>query len=152
VSDQRQSVPNKNRLTKIVVNVVDQSDQRYDTLGDWQVIPDDVAKTTTISILVSKQKDERSTFAVAIHELVEAVACYFNGVTQQAVDDYDLEQLGAFGVADSHAPYFHEHNAAITCEAAFCASVALSFEAHELALEQAIIEYQKEKRHKTLRG
>ena len=97
-------------MIKIITRPDDQ--MRYSTAGDWYHDGD------TLSIDVVEQNDPRHSLLIAIHELVEALLCAHNGVTQETVDHWDMILC-----ADSdepadvpHCPYAREHQTAEVIE------------------------------------
>ena len=52
-------------------------------MGDW--IPG-----SPVRIRVSKMKDERYTFLVALHEMIEYELCRMNGITDRDVVKFDM--------------------------------------------------------------
>jgi hypothetical protein len=102
-----------------VISEIPHKKQRYETVGDW--IP---GKTTHIK--VSKMKDERYTFLVALHEMIEYELCRMNGVSDEKVVAFDkaFESERALGFHawedepgdDTRSPYKKEHQFATTVE------------------------------------
>ena len=74
-----------------------------------------------LQVRVSKLSDWRREMCLAFHEAIEAVLCKHNGVSQQAVDDFD-KQYDATHASDLNAgddplaPYAHEHTLATSVE------------------------------------
>jgi hypothetical protein len=68
---------------RIVIETIPHSQQRYPTVGDWQV-----DKARNLHITVSKMSDQRYEFLIASHELIEAYLARHAGVTQRAVDKF----------------------------------------------------------------
>lgn len=107
----------------IHVEFIEHSAQDYPTVGNWQ-LKGNAIKVLLIS--VSKTKTPLYQYLVAIHELVEALACCVCGVTQQDVDDFDLEWerrvTGQVIAADQEpgdsllAPYHRQHQLASLVE------------------------------------
>ncbi len=107
----------------ISIKTIPHADQRYRTPGDWVVTPDG-----DLEILVSATGDWREEALVAFHELREVLVCKHRGISQQAVDSFDLvyekdrdegrhapeEEPGN----DPRAPYFEAHQAATQAERA----------------------------------
>jgi len=71
-------------IGRITIDFIDQSQQRYDTCGDWYYEGD------VLRLFISKTKDERHQQLVMLHELVEALMCNNDGVTQEMVDAFDM--------------------------------------------------------------
>lgn len=70
---------------RIVIETIKHKDQRYPTCGDWKWDGND------LHISVSEMRDSRHELLVAVHELVEAILCREQGVTEQSVTDFDVE-------------------------------------------------------------
>jgi hypothetical protein len=78
--------------------------QRYDTAGDWFV------KDGLLHIRPSSLSDDRHTFLLGLHELVEAVLCLKCGITQDQVDEWDETHKDLPEPGDSSAaPYHRQH-------------------------------------------
>ena len=119
------------QINRIVVEFIPQEQQRYDKCGDWTVDDDG-----TLSVLVSKMPDNRHELLVAVHELVEALACNATGVTQQAVDDFDMgpgADLDEPGESLA-APYHHQHQAATEIEMLLAAAMGVSWAEYDAAV------------------
>lgn len=100
-------------MQRIEIESIPLDSQRYDTLGDWFYDSND-----TLQIKVSHE-DGDCAFLIAIHELVEAYLCQHRGITQRAVDDFDLtfspegdEEPGDSAIS----PYRREHRFAMIIE------------------------------------
>lgn len=82
--------------------------QPYATCGNW------VLTGEGICVDVSQMHNNDYHFLVMIHELVEAYLCWKRGITQDAVDAFDIA-FEANRTDDSEpghdpsAPYHHEH-------------------------------------------
>ena len=104
---------------RIVVEFIDQSQQRYPTAGDW------FHEGDTLVLKISRMSKEAFTYALTLHELTEALACKINGVSQEAVDAFDTgpgADLDEPGDSDL-APYKLEHAWASVCERVFIGAV-----------------------------
>jgi hypothetical protein len=93
-------------------------EMRYRTCGDWWVDPDG-----TIQIRVSELSTWQKEALVAVHELWEGLVCKHRGITQDAVDAFDMEFEANRGVEDESepgdqpdAPYRREHCSATGVE------------------------------------
>jgi hypothetical protein len=71
---------------KITIETIPHEQQRYPTIGDW--VFDGKGDLT---IRVSALGDWRYEALIAVHELVEVLLCKHQGVSQEAVDQFDLE-------------------------------------------------------------
>lgn len=68
----------------ITIKTIPHSQQRYPTVGDWWF------DHGNIEIRVSKMSDWRYEFLVGLHELVEVAFCKWLGISQKAVDRFDM--------------------------------------------------------------
>jgi hypothetical protein len=102
----------RSRVVDFVVTEVPHRSQRYDTVGDW--IP---GKPTEIR--VSRMRDKRYVFLVALHELIEYELCMMNGISDWKAVKFDrtfemernagLHDDTAEPGDDPRAPYREEH-------------------------------------------
>lgn len=93
--------------------------QRYETVGDW--IPGKPAQ-----IRVSKMKDQRYVFLVALHEMIEYELCRMHGIKDKEVVAFDvnfeaerrmnLHPIDAEPGDHPKAPYKSEHEFATAIE------------------------------------
>lgn len=134
---------------RIIIETVDHKDQRYDTVGDWQVDPmlpvtDRVdTPATDLLIRVSRMADWRSEALVAVHELVEALLCKQSGVTQEMVDAWDMNWNPALPEPardgepgdDLRAPYHRQHQIAEVIERALCEFFKLDWQVHTATVD-----------------
>jgi len=109
----------RNTQVRFVVSEIPHRKQRYETIGDW--IPG-----RPVKIRVSRMKDERYVFLVALHEMVEYELCRMKGISDKHVVEfdtnyererlqglhYDWEEPGD----DPRAPYRKEHQFATMIE------------------------------------
>lgn len=118
------------RIRRIEIDFIDQSDQRYSTAGDWFYEGD------TLRIKISEMPQEVWQHAVLIHEMTEALLCYKAGVSQAAVDAFDMgpgKDLDEPGFA-ADAPYHVQHCWADVIERAFIAAAGQSWTEYDLAV------------------
>jgi hypothetical protein len=121
---------------KIVIEEISREDHRYPTCGDWffeeewirppgtEMGPSSLwQKGKILRIKVSRLEDFRHTMMVAVHELVEALTCHLDGVTQEQVDKFDMEYEANRKEGDEsepgddpNAPYKRQHNLATAVE------------------------------------
>ena len=95
------------------IEAIRQNQQRYDTSGDWRV--DDTGRGF-ISV-TGADLDDPETFLIAIHELVEMFLCQHRGISQDAVDQFDMAFEGDGEPGDDPAaPYRREHRQAMIVE------------------------------------
>lgn len=96
---------------RIVIEVIPQTAQRYDTLGDWYYDEERVL------YIKCSGDDHEAALLVGLHELIEAWLCADRGITQEVVDQFDLKwgEVGEPG-DDPRAPYYVEHRKAMLIE------------------------------------
>lgn len=118
------------------------SDQRYLTCGDWIQNPD--GSTT---ILVSKTGNDDTDFLVALHELVEERLCKKAGITQQEVDDFDIEFEANRSEGDESepgasaaAPYRFQHFTAEIVERIVAQALGVDWVEHESRISKLFVE------------
>jgi hypothetical protein len=99
---------------KIIIEARPQDQMRYDTLGDWYY---DEAGDLRIDVVGECPVHDVQAFLYAFHELFEAVACRHAGVTQEMVDEFDLNYQGDGEPGDDPAaPYREQHRPASVLE------------------------------------
>jgi hypothetical protein len=127
-------------LQKITIEIIPHAAQRYDTLGDW--LYDRITGThdDALTIKISDTCEFRSTMCLAVHELIEALLCRLEGVTQTMVDRWDMgpgkdmEEPGA----DPHAPYHRQHYRAEVVERIVCEMMGMRWHWYEERLMAAM--------------
>jgi len=120
-----------------VISQVPHKKQRYETVGDW--IPG-----RPVRIRVSKMKDERYVFLVALHEMIEYELCRMNGITDREVVEFDasfeeerrqrLHSIEAEAGDDPRAPYSDQHGFATMIERTVAQKMGVSWSAYEKAV------------------
>jgi len=129
--------PVRKSKVNYVISQVPPRKQRYETVGDW--IPGNPVK-----IRVSKMKDERYVFLVALHEMVEYELCRMNGIADSEVVEFDinfekerrerLHSIDAEAGDDPRAPYRDEHGFASMIERMVAQKMGVSWSAYEKAI------------------
>lgn len=127
------------RDLRITIRAIPHSDQRYPTVGDWTF--DEVGDSDPKVILhvkVSQLSDWRREFLVGIHEVIEAMLCKHDGVTQQQVDEFDMnfEANRKDGDEsepgdDAKAPYCRQHRIASAIEAMLAVQLGVHWSDYE---------------------
>lgn len=69
---------------KIIIETIAHETQRYPTVGDWYY------EGETLHVKVSDLGNERMNQLVAVHELIEVLLCQHAGISQAAVDEFDI--------------------------------------------------------------
>jgi hypothetical protein len=133
----RSLVTSKNRKVDFVISQVPHSKQRYETVGDW--IPGRPAE-----IRVSRMKDQRYVFLVALHEMIEYELCKKNGISDNEVVAFDvhfeaerrrnMHPVEAEPGNDPRAPYRDEHDFATMIEMMVAQKLGVKWSAYEKTL------------------
>lgn len=127
-----QPIESKGQVTALIFSIPHMF-QAYPTVGNWQFTKDGVPV-----IFVSRMSDPRYEWLVGIHELVEVELCRQRGITQKAVDEFDIafekkrkpdndDEPGD----DPKAPYRQEHFAATNIERLLAAEVGVDWAAYD---------------------
>lgn len=116
---------------KIIIETIPHGRQRYPTAGDWYLADGE------LKIRVSKLGNWRYEMAVAVHEIVEALLCMNNGVSEADVDVFDVTYRGEGEPGDdAAAPYSNEHCFATAVERMLIAAFGVSWAEYEAAVEK----------------
>lgn len=114
----------------ITITDIQHDQQRYKTCGDWQW-----DKKGNLLITVSDMKNWKYNFLVAFHEQIEVMLCRDRGITQEEVDNFDLEYEARRPEGDisepgdsSMAPYYNEHQLATKMEKEMAAALNVDWE------------------------
>lgn len=117
-----------------MISQVPHRKQRYETVGDW--IPGRPAQ-----IRVSKMKDQRYVFLVALHEMIEYELCKMHGITDREVVAFDvnfeaerrmnLHSIDAEPGNHPKAPYRNEHEFATMIEMMVAHKLGVSWSDYE---------------------
>jgi hypothetical protein len=122
---------------EICIKTLSHREQRYPTCGDWFVDPDG-----TIQIRVSELSDWRREALIAVHELWEGLICKHRGITQEAVDAFDMEYEANRDSDDDsepgdnpEAPYRREHCSATGVERLLASELDVVWKDYEEEIE-----------------
>ena len=119
---------------KITLETVHPSQMRYATTGDWEWLPDGSLKVT----VAAWQGNERSAFLVAIHEAVEAVLCWADGIDENVVSDWDKNHPDAEEPAEVEgSPYMDQHSIATQVELKIAAGLRMNWDKHNDWVQEA---------------
>lgn len=120
-------------MERVIINTIKHEDQRYNTVGDWEKIGDELI------ISVSDTKNWRYNMAIALHELVEALLCLDIGTSQEEVDIFDKKFLQAnmLGEPGDHpdAPYRMEHGFATSAERMLISAMNVNWADYEKSVD-----------------
>ena len=117
-------------IKRITIDFIPQSEHRYDTCGDWQIEGD------TMIVKVSLKPDERHQQLVAVHELVEALACNVDDISPEAVDVFDMgpgADLDEPGDSPE-APYHAQHVMATEIEKRLAEALHVAWDEYDAAV------------------
>lgn len=122
---------------KIVIETIPHETHRYPTCGDWFYDSEG-----TLQIKVSILSSWKREMLIAVHELVEVLLCKSDGVSQQAVDKFDMtyELQRRDGNSDEPgddplAPYAKQHCIATGIERVLCAHFGENWKEYEEELD-----------------
>ena len=123
---------------KIVIETIPHKDQRYPTVGDW-LFDENGDLTIRVSQLGSWQQE----CLVALHEVVEVLLCKHRGITQEAVDQFDMAYEKSRQEGDESepgddplAPYVREHCLATGIERILAAELGVDWKTYEQHLQE----------------
>lgn len=116
----------------IKIETIPHEQHRYTTAGDWFF--DDKGDLT---IRVSALGDWKKEALLAIHELVEVLACKSDGVSQEAVDAFDFAWTDNDNEpGDSpDAPYNKQHRLAMGVENIMASALGVDWKDYEQQLD-----------------
>ena len=130
----RTALPRRYTKPVFTISQVPHRKQRYETVGDW--IPGKPAE-----IRVSRMKDQRYMFLVALHEMIEYELCKMHGITDREVVAFDvnfeaerrmnLHPLDAEPGDHPKAPYRNEHEFATMVEMMVAQKLGVSWSDYE---------------------
>ena len=121
---------------KIVIETIPNKSQKYRTVGNWFRETDG-----TLRIQVSEEIGDKAASLVALHELIEVLLCEDRGITQIAVDKFDIEfederKPGNTDEPgdDPRAPYRKEHFFATSIERLMAAELGVDWKLYDAAI------------------
>ena len=122
----------------VKIEIIPHDQHRYPTVGDWFFDKDE-----NLTIRVSDLGDWRREMLIALHELVEVLKCKHDGVSQEAVDAFDIafEKAREEGNEDEpgddpQAPYVKQHCLATGIERIMAAELGVNWKEYEQALSE----------------
>lgn len=97
---------------QITIKTIPHTQQRYDTTDDWQI-----ENGGDITIFVSENENRNEVNKSIVHGLVECLLCIKHGISQDSVDEYDMNLPEDDNPGENvDAPYHLEHIAANIAE------------------------------------
>lgn len=121
-------------MKDIIVKTIPIEEQRYNTAGDyWET-------DTEIHFRITKQRDERSDWAILLHEMTEFALTKQHGITEQQITDYDLwwEANNKAGRTNANepgdevgCPYRDEHSISLIIERIYCMAAGVNWWEHD---------------------
>lgn len=123
----------------IVIKSIPHKQHRYPTCGDWWFESSEPnGQITSLQIRVSEELPEKSQQLVVLHELAEVLMCQANGVTQEAVDQFDMDFEANRHPDDesepgdhANAPYKDQHGLATAIERIAATQMGVNWLEHE---------------------
>jgi hypothetical protein len=136
---------------KIIIETIPHHTQRYPTVGDWYFTKEATLTEKggfteeVLHIKVSSLSDWRHEFLVILHELIEVGLCKHAGITQEAVDEYDIafekdRAAGRYRKDEEpgnkpNAPYVLQHGVASGVERIVAAELRVPWDAYVAEVE-----------------
>ncbi len=127
---------------KVLIETIPHGTHRYDTTGDYWWVRDksDPLITTMLVVKVSEMPDERMSFLVALHEMVEAYLCEQRGIAEPDITAWDKAVPDDSPYADDPghdpaAPYHKEHVFAECVERLVARELGVNWPEYEAACE-----------------
>jgi len=113
---------------RVEIKTVDPAAMRYPTAGDWEWLPD--------GALMLKVPEyggrDTSVLLVAIHEMIEAYLCKRDGVTDEQVTRFDIENPLLEEPGDHPgAPYHRQHAIAMAIERECALAMGAKWDEHD---------------------
>jgi hypothetical protein len=117
--------------------------QQYDTVGNyWRDVTESGAEV--LEIRVSRMRDRRHEFLVALHELIEAFLCDLRRISFAGITRFDIEYEGGSRRkgepvepgASQRAPYRREHRFAERVERIVARELDIDWRKYNRAVER----------------
>ena len=121
----------------IRVDIVRHKDQRYPTVGDWEFGEDTPAKMHNLLVSVSQTGNQDYNDLVAVHEIIEAILCRANGVSDENVTNWDRDHMDHPDPGSiPGCPYYREHLVATVIEKIVASELQIDWYEYEETLEK----------------
>ena len=138
---------------KIIIETIPHNKQRYNTCGDWQYTKEGdlrvkVSEMKTIHGVVMSHVMES---VIGLHEVIEALSCSHDGITEEQVDKFDTdplieEDIEGLGIEEGdhpNAPYKQQHTLATGIERILCYTLGIPWYEYENQLIKLTEGYKK---------
>jgi hypothetical protein len=126
---------------QIFIETIKHKDQRYPSCGDW--FWEKTEREDRLIIKVSKLSDWRRESLIAVHELIEVLLCKEAGISQQAVDKFDMDFEKKRKKGDDSepgdslkAPYYAQHQFASKVEKMLAHELRVNWEWYAREVER----------------
>jgi hypothetical protein len=123
------------KINKLIFEVIDHGDQRYNSLGDYFFDSDGVLR-----IYVSKMPNYKMQLLILVHELIEVLLTEEHNIPESLITKFDVgyeeaRQLGDLSEPGdcSMAPYKNEHCFATGIERLMCSMLNVDWLEYEAA-------------------
>lgn len=119
---------------RIVIETIPHDQQRYDTVGDWKFIGDDLI--IKVSRFYPNTLFSDFEFLIGIHELIEAILCKAHGIKEEEVDYFDMsheDHPDPGSLID--APYYRQHLIATIIERILASELGINWDDYEKAID-----------------
>jgi hypothetical protein len=144
---------------KIIIETIPHLQQRYNTVGDWQW--EEGGKTLHVlvseltypnSSVINRPNQSLEEAVVGIHEVIEALQCSKDGITQKQVDEFDNgpsseEALNLGMEPGDHwdSPYKQQHTLATGIERILCFTLGITWYEYDEMLTRLCEHYDRVK-------
>jgi hypothetical protein len=136
---------------EIRIKAIPHNQQRYNTVGDWYF-----SKRGCLEIRVSQMDFWRAEVLVCVHELVEALLCIVDGISPEAVDDFDTKfESPSYSIETPSmepgdhpkAPYQFQHCIATAVERLLCPLLGLKWGDYDRAVTKVAETWEGKKKN-----
>ncbi len=124
---------------EIHAKVIPHGQQKYNTCGDWRF-----DEYGSLQVRISDLGDPKKNWCVMVHEMQETMLCYFDGVTQDVVDKFDIpfskdpDKVDLEPGDDPSAPYGNQHCIATSVERMNVALLGLNWTEYEASMDDVM--------------
>jgi hypothetical protein len=126
---------------KIVSTELPHREQRYDTVGDYQVEQSEFSNEEIWRFKISRTGDWRASAAIFLHEYIEAMLTKARGISVERIDEWDARKTTLTKTQEPGdqpgCPYRLEHRFAENLERLFVAELGLTWQEYEEEIERA---------------